>query len=137
MIPSIQFVLAGKAVFTLTDRESGKHYTYRVNKAPPPSDGTWFVGLGTGYEDSVYMGLIRFRNGGPDFMQTAKSKVGPTAPSVVLFRRFLEAVNVADEHATAFEFRHEGRCCVCARPLTNPESIDAGIGPECAGKAGG
>ncbi len=26
------------------------------------------------------------------------------------------------------------RCCRCNRKLTNPESVQAGIGPECAGK---
>lgn len=26
---------------------------------------------------------------------------------------------------------HEGRCCKCGMPLTVPESIDSGIGPEC------
>lgn len=29
----------------------------------------------------------------------------------------------------------EGRCCVCNRKLTHPESIESGIGPECARKA--
>lgn len=27
-----------------------------------------------------------------------------------------------------------GTCCVCARRLDNPESVDAGIGPVCAGR---
>lgn len=27
-----------------------------------------------------------------------------------------------------------GHCCVCARRLDNPESVDAGIGPVCAGR---
>lgn len=27
-----------------------------------------------------------------------------------------------------------GRCCSCGRDLTNPESIEAGIGPICAGR---
>lgn len=27
-----------------------------------------------------------------------------------------------------------GRCCVCSAKLTNPKSIDAGIGPICAGR---
>lgn len=31
----------------------------------------------------------------------------------------------------------EGRCVRCNRALTVPESIEAGIGPECASKAGG
>lgn len=30
-----------------------------------------------------------------------------------------------------------GRCCVCGRDLTNDDSIDAGIGPICAGRLGG
>lgn len=30
-----------------------------------------------------------------------------------------------------------GTCCVCARRLDNPESVDAGIGPVCAGKMEG
>lgn len=30
--------------------------------------------------------------------------------------------------------RISGRCMVCGRELTNPESIEAGIGPVCAGK---
>lgn len=29
-----------------------------------------------------------------------------------------------------------GRCCVCGRILTDEESIEAGIGPVCAGKEG-
>lgn len=27
-----------------------------------------------------------------------------------------------------------GTCCVCARRLDNPESVEAGIGPVCAGR---
>jgi len=35
----------------------------------------------------------------------------------------------------AAAFGHEtGRCCVCARELTDPASIAAGIGPVCAGR---
>ena len=26
---------------------------------------------------------------------------------------------------------HEGRCCRCALPLTHPESINTGFGPDC------
>lgn len=31
----------------------------------------------------------------------------------------------------------DGRCCRCNRKLTHPESIEFGIGPECAKKIGG
>lgn len=35
----------------------------------------------------------------------------------------------AQEHG-----RRTGRCLVCSRKLTHPESVAAGIGPVCAGK---
>ena len=33
------------------------------------------------------------------------------------------------------EIKVEDKCCICGRQLTDPESIDRGIGPECYGKA--
>jgi len=36
-----------------------------------------------------------------------------------------------------YRLQLEGRCVVCNRKLTHPESIDAGIGPECASRLGG
>lgn len=42
-----------------------------------------------------------------------------------------------DPRAASIRYGHEiGACGVCGRTLTNPESIAAGIGPVCAGKAG-
>ena len=40
------------------------------------------------------------------------------------------------ERATpeGYTLLRESRCCVCNRKLTVPESIEAGIGPECAGR---
>lgn len=45
----------------------------------------------------------------------------------------LAAIPMTLDEAAAFG--HEtGRCCCCARKLTNPDSIAAGIGPICAGR---
>lgn len=44
------------------------------------------------------------------------------------------------EHDDGYWYGHgyrlllEGRCCRCNKKLTTPESIEAGIGPICAGK---
>jgi hypothetical protein len=47
----------------------------------------------------------------------------------------IAAVN--DPHAAAVAFgKRFGRCSVCARTLTNQESIDLGIGPICRGRMG-
>lgn len=48
---------------------------------------------------------------------------------------------IKPEHAMSYEQALEfgeryGVCCNCARKLTNPDSIEAGIGPICRGKFG-
>ena len=47
------------------------------------------------------------------------------------FAWFWRTLNGGTFPAT-FEFWHEGRCAACARRLTVPESIERGLGPECA-----
>jgi hypothetical protein len=36
-----------------------------------------------------------------------------------------------------YKIHHEGRCGKCGRLLTVPESVETGIGPECAKRMGG
>lgn len=47
----------------------------------------------------------------------------------------------ADAHGfwwgEGYRLQLEGRCLRCNRKLTHPESIEAGIGPECAGRGAG
>lgn len=40
--------------------------------------------------------------------------------------------NLEQAVGMGYTFKLEGRCRICNRVLTNPESIDRGIGPECA-----
>ena len=42
--------------------------------------------------------------------------------------------NIERGEEFGLEYKVEGRCRACNRKLTNPESIDSGIGPICAGK---
>lgn len=52
--------------------------------------------------------------------------------------RFVNADTAKLSLAEAKEFgRMTGHCCVCARRLDNPESVEAGIGPVCAGRVDG
>ena len=49
--------------------------------------------------------------------------------------RVVELVNDPKKAAEAYGMR-TGECCICARTLTNKESIDRGIGPICADNFG-
>lgn len=144
MIELQTFVLAGKAEFTLTSRYSGKHYTFKVTKAKPnekyPGD-SWFVNFMIRYDEFVYLGMLK--GDAIELLLTAKSHAGIESPVYKIFTQFWKlarngAYDWDNEKAEALmiRFQHVGRCCVCARPLTNPESIDMGIGPECLSKIG-
>lgn len=134
-----EFILGGAAVFTLTDTQTDEHFTYRINKWMPPNKSDkprWYANLGTTYQDSVKFTQLLGVEENTD-LTCGFWHVGPAAPSRVLFTRFLQCLNYG--HALEGQnilFQHAGRCCVCGRELTNPESIASGIGPECAGKMG-
>lgn len=52
-------------------------------------------------------------------------------------RKMILDMILKDPREAAVNYGHQlGRCSSCNRELTNPESIAAGIGPICAGKAG-
>lgn len=140
---AVAFMLAGNAYFTLRSARTGTRFTYRVSAAKPKEGGcnwchsnpcrcpqAYFVNLLTGSDnenDYQYMGLIKERM----FRRTKNSRITETAPG---FKAFVWAFTrlVAGMMPAELEFWHEGRCGRCGRKLTVPESIAAGIGPECA-----
>lgn len=126
-----EFALAGNAILTISSLKTGNRFTYRVRQATDketkaPIADMYFVSLLNGPDnenDYCYLGMVR--NG--RFTLTKASKGGETAPSVVAFKFFMSTPILHPQ----MEIRHEGFCGRCGRKLTVPESIDAGIGPEC------
>ena len=53
-----------------------------------------------------------------------------------LFAKYADMLIRTDHYAGqhGVDYMFEGRCRVCNRQLTNPESIETGIGPVCAGR---
>lgn len=128
------FALAGNALVTLRSAKTEAHYTYKIAVAKD-NPSLWFVSLLTGPQnehDYTYLGIVRMRFEGPVFLLTAKSRLGETAGAVLAFRYFFSRVVGEHRVPTQLEVRHEGRCGRCGRTLTVPDSIDRGIGPECA-----
>jgi hypothetical protein len=123
------YILGGDAIFTLQNPKTGVRFTYRVKGKEAEGDkGTlYFVQLLAGpnnREDYKFLGTIfpdgRYRHG-------SKSPIRPDAPSAKAFAwiwEHMENPNV--------EVWHEGKCSRCGRALTDPESIQRGLGPICA-----
>lgn len=126
-----EYVLAGnangKASFTILNPKTQVRFTYR---ARPSDDGkVFFIDLLRGpnnYDDYSYIGIINARG---EFRWTAKSKVAREALSFRAFEFFSK--HFEDERLDVWQ---EGRCGRCGRKLTVPESIDRGLGPDCATK---
>lgn len=140
-----EFVTAGNATFTLelphdwADAHACKpHYTYKVRKKEG-RDGkpVFFVSILSGPDnesDYRYIGILAFDG---QVRTTGKSKLPPHSMPVRLLNRTLNLVWKGDTTGLAeagFRLHHEGRCGRCGRKLTVPESIETGLGPECAGK---
>ncbi|HEY1888470.1 MAG TPA: DUF6011 domain-containing protein [Roseiarcus sp.] len=127
-----QFALAGNAVFTLQSLKTNARFTYKVRMAEDNLT-MHFVSVLIGPDnqnDFRYFGFIRrgvFFHGGP------KAKIGVDAPSVKAFRWFWER-QANGKPTPQLEVSHMGKCGKCGRPLTVPESIESGFGPECRDK---
>lgn len=126
------FLLAGNATFTVVSKKTGSRFTFRVRRPKP--DSPHFVTVLTGSDNEhsyTFLGTI-FADG--TYRHGRKSSISESAPSARAFAWFYGMLTSPERLAAQAEVWHEGRCCRCGRKLTVPSSIEAGIGPECAGK---
>lgn len=127
---ALKYMLAGKATFTLKGQRS--RFTYKLTASKDKR--VTFVALMNGPDNQssyVYMGFIRHTPTGPIYYHGGrKARVGQDAPSAKAFKWTYEQLCKGNFPA-GLEIWHEGRCGRCSRPLTVPESIASGFGPEC------
>lgn len=142
------FLTAGRAIFTLelatTFAQANNlppHYTFKIKKKEAEKQGerdAYFISLLTGpnnTSDYTYLGLLNKESG--DVILTKASKYQADSWVVKLLRRTLIRVWAGEQKMledAGFSLHHEGRCGRCGRVLTVPESVESGLGPECAGK---
>lgn len=134
------FITAGNATLTFVSVQTGSRFTYRTRKSD--RDTLWFVDLLTGSDnesDYQFIGVISMRTDHRypiwAFKHSAKSTVSAEAKSVRAIDYLVALLNYDREFPTKVEFWHSGQCGRCGRKLTDPESIDRGLGPKCAAKA--
>lgn len=126
------YTFAGNATLTLSSLKTSARYTYKICAPRENANGVRFVSLLTGPQntnDFTYIGLL---TEGGEFKMTRASKLPAESTPIAAFGFFNRKVLVDGQIPTTLEVRHEGCCGRCGRALTVPESIDRGIGPECA-----
>jgi len=121
---ALDFILAGKSVFTFLNSQTENRFTYKVKKHK--QDDIFFVSVLTGPEIYQFIGSIKSGS----FKHSTKSSISATSQSVKVFD-FVFSKLQAGTLSPIIEIWHNGRCGKCGKMLTVPKSIQTGFGPEC------
>ena len=146
-----QFFAAGNCTFTVKVPEAfaskhncNLHYTFQIAQSEPNDKfpvPAWFIHLLTGPDntkDFSYLGKFVPETG--EVVLTVRSCATSASWAVRIVRRVLAQMFEGDgmEAITkhGWDVDHMGRCGRCGRPLTVPESLEIGLGPDCAEQMG-
>jgi hypothetical protein len=128
-------VLAGKALLTLVSGKTGLHLTYKIEEW---GNKKGFYGVyvfngrdNTNFADYSYIGTIGVNY---IFYHSTKSYYGIENKEVKVFAWLSRNWDNHDKLYKELLVLHHAKCCRCGRKLTNPSSIYAGIGSDCAKK---
>lgn len=121
---AMRFALAGRAVFTVVSKRTGTRYTYKITARKRGGFGVGVLAGSENESDASYLdsGYI-----------TPAGRFNPAndAPSTKAFG-FCFSRDFAHPE---LEIHHAGRCGKCGRLLTDPTSIEIGLGPKCRGES--
>lgn len=121
---ALKFIFSGNSTTTFLNTKTGNRFTFRVKQAK--NSNLFFVSVLTSPETYTYIGTAVEGN----YRHGKKSNVSKDAQSTKVFKYVLNKLK-SNSLPEFIEVWHEGRCGKCNRPLTVPESIISGIGPEC------
>jgi hypothetical protein len=132
----LDFVMGGNSTFTVRSARTQTRYTFKIREREFEGSSKMHlvkVLIGQNNEDD-YLLFGKVVNG--QFSLTAKAKAsGITYETgyVIAIMWVLKNLFGGVEPKNT-EIWHAGRCGRCGRKLTVPESIEIGLGPECATK---
>ena len=132
---SIQrYVLRGRSIFTLANKSSGTHLTYKVQRKI--EGDIYWVSLLIGCDnlkDYRFFGTIfPDYSGGPHwFKHSTNGKITKMSTGAQAWDWFFYRLTHKLSFPSEFVFYRPSRCTKCGAFLTTPESIDRGYGDEC------
>lgn len=146
-LPSISkgFLFAGRATLVAENANTDEHFTFRVGSAEsewPLGSGqkhiTYFLNVkapgGKRWPNGSqspwrYIGILRKEDG--HIKPTGKSEFTKGDKFYDVAAWTVRAVVEGKMLPAGYAIRHAGKCGKCGRELTDPESLDRGIGPDC------
>lgn len=136
-------IKAGKSTFTVAN-DKEEHYTFQVTKSDPKMGdkwwgyhgSTWFVALLTGpnnEQDYTYMGVLKTADTLLVIGLTKASKFNHDSKPVMVFDFAMRVICGVQPLPAGYSIQHDGTCAKCHRKLTDPTSLEIGLGPVCRG----
>jgi hypothetical protein len=129
------FFFAGRAVLTFRNNESGTHMTVKVKQAKDKNDRKIKLPIFFVYVSLLGDSETGYRFGGTVFQESMNIKLGkdvqPGSQLHSVMGFILRSLRNPESLRGKVSLLHEGRCCRCQLPLTHPESINTGFGPDC------
>lgn len=125
----LNYVRGGKGIVTLQS-PTGVHRTYAFMLPRHPNefkDGTMFVYTQTSNNIWMYVGMLNQNN---DFRLTCGSHYSYNHP-ISKGAFYIVKMMTGRIENSPMKLYHAGICSVCGRKLTNPKSIELGIGRKC------
>ncbi len=122
--------------FTVQNRLTGEHRTFRIRTQKADAKfapGERVVALMTGSDnETAYTGFGFVTENGINVWNSKRIAGGYTAYAALLWS--LAVDSCFSQYAEKYSLTASKKCIRCNRKLTTPESLAAGIGPECAGR---
>ena len=128
---------AGRTRVTLKNNAKDTHVRLKIKEQKERKKGQ-LVGTGRFF---VYTSILNDGDAGWDFAatffaDTKNYRLGREHQAGSQVDRIMTFVSNALKNPALFSEKgasiyHEGRCCRCAMPLTHPDSIVLGVGPDC------
>jgi hypothetical protein len=133
-LPTLFF--AGRAALTFRNTEKETHMTIKVKQARDKFDrkkklpifflsvsllgdrNTGYIHAATIYQDTMNIKLSSSAQNNEQLLKVVQFIWNALANPQILKDKKVALL-------------HEGRCCRCSMPLTHPESINTGFGPDC------
>ena len=140
---ALEFMLAGCSEFIMKSGKTGHKLRYKLDKKLSTqmknSDGSlggdYIYWLNTAESNGtfVYAGVLFFDNKTKQF-KFGKGARGNLNYNDVRVKSILYVLNrlYKGETSVNVEIYHVGKCGRCGKRLTDPESIERGLGPMCA-----
>jgi hypothetical protein len=147
--------LGGRARVTVTSKASGQHLTILLTAKKRDEEGRFIsrtrIAGRVGIEeadvlfadaaDAAWGGYVARFDFETGEWRWPKSYDDERGPHYLWAAKAIMQVVVSDDETVGARFDNQcdvalaSECCVCAKALTDPESIERGIGPECANRA--